>query len=93
MPDNLLLYHVSTFFDIFFYFIFLEFILKRVKLTILHQIQFLDRLKSTFTDNPTVSPYNHGFLLGTVNSISYQTQGIIDEKRCYKRSNGRSNNF
>jgi hypothetical protein len=80
MPDNLVLYHVSTFFDISFCFNFLEFISKRVKLPILHQIQFLARLKPIFTDDPTVGPYNHGFLSGTVNSLSYQTQGIIDEK-------------
>lgn len=33
MPDILVLYHVSTFFDIFFCFDVLEFVPKRVKLT------------------------------------------------------------
>ncbi|WP_425272982.1 cell wall-binding repeat-containing protein [Parageobacillus thermantarcticus] len=41
---------------------------------------FLARLKPTFTDDPTAGPYNHAFLSGTFRSISYQTQGIIDEK-------------
>ncbi|GAJ41435.1 hypothetical protein GCA01S_070_00020 [Parageobacillus caldoxylosilyticus NBRC 107762] len=74
MPDILVLYHVSTFFDIFFNFDFLEFIPKRVELT---KISMIPKNVTIF-----LGPYNHnhGFLSERVNSISYQTQGIIDEK-------------
>lgn len=42
--------------------------------------QFLATIKPTFTDDPTQGSYNHGFILGTLNDVSYQTQGILDEK-------------
>ncbi|MED4017534.1 cell wall-binding repeat-containing protein [Sutcliffiella cohnii] len=42
--------------------------------------QFLATIKPTFTDDPTQGSYNHGFVLGTLNNVSYQTQGILDEK-------------
>lgn len=42
--------------------------------------QFLATIKPTFTDDPTQGSYNHGFILGTLNNVSYQTQGILDDK-------------
>ncbi|WP_216828550.1 cell wall-binding repeat-containing protein [Alkalihalobacterium elongatum] len=41
---------------------------------------FLTLIKPMFDVEPTEGPYNHGYLLGTTNLVSYQTQGIIDEK-------------
>jgi hypothetical protein len=37
-------------------------------------------LKPTFEDDPTEGPYNHAYLSGTEKLVSYQTQGMIDEK-------------
>ncbi|MDP4552324.1 cell wall-binding repeat-containing protein [Alkalihalobacillus macyae] len=42
--------------------------------------QFLALIKPTFTDDPTTGPYNHAYLVGTVQEVSFQTQGIIDDK-------------
>ncbi|MGY3716939.1 cell wall-binding repeat-containing protein [Sutcliffiella cohnii] len=42
--------------------------------------QFLATIKPTFADDPTHGSYNHGFILGTLNNVSYQTQGILDDK-------------
>ncbi|MBF0706684.1 cell wall-binding repeat-containing protein (plasmid) [Alkalihalobacillus hwajinpoensis] len=42
--------------------------------------QFLALIKPTFTEDPTTGPYNHGYLVGTVQEVSFQTQGIIDDK-------------
>ncbi|MEB1807318.1 MAG: cell wall-binding repeat-containing protein [Bacillaceae bacterium] len=41
---------------------------------------FLTLLKPMFDLEPTEGPYNHAYLLGTTDVVSYQTQGIIDEK-------------
>ncbi|MGO4886542.1 cell wall-binding repeat-containing protein [Anaerobacillus sp. MEB173] len=42
--------------------------------------QYLGSLKPTFKDEPTEGPYNHGYVLGSEDIISYRTQGVIDEK-------------
>jgi hypothetical protein len=42
--------------------------------------EFLARLKPSFEIEPQEGPYNHGYLLGSTDSISFITQGIIDEK-------------
>ncbi|OAH52905.1 ArsR family transcriptional regulator [Domibacillus aminovorans] len=41
---------------------------------------FLATIKPTFQDDPTQGPYNHGFIIGSQEAISFETQGIIDEK-------------
>ncbi|WP_078427930.1 cell wall-binding repeat-containing protein [Alkalihalobacterium alkalinitrilicum] len=41
---------------------------------------FLTKIKPMFDLEPTEGPYNHAYLLGTTNLVSYQTQGILDEK-------------
>ncbi|WP_042349745.1 cell wall-binding repeat-containing protein [Bacillus massiliigorillae] len=41
---------------------------------------FLASIKPTFKDDPTAGPYNHGFVIGTEEEISYRTQGIMDNK-------------
>ncbi|WP_270179804.1 cell wall-binding repeat-containing protein [Alkalihalobacillus sp. CinArs1] len=41
---------------------------------------FLALIKPTFQDDPTTGPYNHAYLIGTVQEVSFQTQGIIDDK-------------
>ncbi|MCI0767162.1 cell wall-binding repeat-containing protein [Bacillus sp. TL12] len=40
----------------------------------------LATIKPKFKDDPTLGPYNHGFLLGNTENISFETQGILDEK-------------
>jgi hypothetical protein len=40
---------------------------------------FLLQIKPTFKDDPTTGPYNHGFILGTDATISYKSQGILDD--------------
>lgn len=42
--------------------------------------EFLALIKPTFHDDPTKGPYNHAYLVGTVQEVSFQTQGIIDDK-------------
>jgi putative cell wall-binding protein len=42
--------------------------------------ELMATLKPTFENDPTVGPYNHAYLSGTEKLISYQTQGVIDEK-------------
>lgn len=42
--------------------------------------EYLALLKPTFEIEPTEGPYNHAFIMGSVNNISFQVQGIIDEK-------------
>lgn len=41
---------------------------------------FLASIKPTFQDDPTTGPYNHGFIIGDQKQISFQTQGILDDK-------------
>ncbi|MEX2104691.1 MAG: cell wall-binding repeat-containing protein [Bacilli bacterium] len=41
--------------------------------------KFFEKIKPTFTDMPTVGPYNQGFILGSDKLIPYVTQGIIDD--------------
>ncbi|PFK46375.1 ArsR family transcriptional regulator [Bacillus cereus] len=40
----------------------------------------LATIQPKFKDDPTLGPYNHGFLLGDTKSISFETQGILDER-------------
>jgi len=42
--------------------------------------EFLATIKPTFKKEPSNGPYNHGFLIGSEATISYQTQGILDDK-------------
>lgn len=42
--------------------------------------EFLATIKPTFKKEPSKGPYNHGFLIGSEATISYQTQGILDDK-------------
>ncbi|MFL0491946.1 ArsR family transcriptional regulator [Bacillus sp. AFS054943] len=41
---------------------------------------FLATIQPKFKDDPTLGPYNHGFLLGSTSDISFETQGILDER-------------
>lgn len=41
--------------------------------------EFLMQIKPTFKDDPTVGPYNHAFVLGSLKNISYGTQGMLDD--------------
>ncbi|EGL84304.1 putative lipoprotein [Caldalkalibacillus thermarum TA2.A1] len=41
---------------------------------------FLAQIRPVFENDPTTGPYNHAYLVGTRDNISFQTQGIIDEK-------------
>lgn len=41
---------------------------------------YLAQVKPEFQEDPTEGPYNHGYLLGTFDTISFNTQGILDEK-------------
>ncbi len=41
---------------------------------------FLATIQPKFKDDPTLGPYNHGFLLGNTENISFETQGILDER-------------
>ncbi|WP_261134213.1 cell wall-binding repeat-containing protein [Bacillus sp. Marseille-Q3570] len=42
--------------------------------------EFFSDIKPTFKDNPTNGPYNHAFLLGNKEAVSFKVQGIIDDK-------------
>ncbi|MCP1162047.1 MULTISPECIES: cell wall-binding repeat-containing protein [Bacillus] len=41
---------------------------------------FLASIQPKFKDDPTLGPYNHGFLLGGTSDISFETQGVLDER-------------
>lgn len=41
---------------------------------------FLASIQPKFKDDPTLGPYNHGFLLGSTSDISFEAQGILDER-------------
>lgn len=41
--------------------------------------EFLGELQPTFTNDPTVGPYSHGFIIGSGTSITMETQGTIDQ--------------
>jgi hypothetical protein len=43
-------------------------------------VEYLARLKPSFEENPMEGPYNHGYILGGEEIISFQTQGVIDDK-------------
>ena len=42
--------------------------------------RYLAKVKPTFKESPMEGPYNHGFIVGILDDISYETQGIIDSK-------------
>lgn len=42
--------------------------------------EFLASIQPKFKDDPTLGPYNHCFLLGSTSDISFETQGILDER-------------
>ncbi|WP_368504333.1 hypothetical protein AB3N04_20150 [Alkalihalophilus sp. As8PL] len=42
--------------------------------------QYLAKVKPVFHHDPTEGPYNHGYVLGEFDTISFKTQGILDEK-------------
>ncbi|MFA9557581.1 cell wall-binding repeat-containing protein [Evansella sp. AB-rgal1] len=42
--------------------------------------EFLASIRPTFSDNPMAGPYNHAYLFGSSEIISYRVQGILDEK-------------
>ncbi|KEK23817.1 cell wall-binding repeat-containing protein [Bacillus gaemokensis] len=48
----------------------------------------LATIQPKFKDDPTLGPYNHGFLLGNIENISFETQGILDEKLEIVQENG-----
>ena len=48
----------------------------------------LATIQPKFKDDPTLGPYNHGFLLGNTENISFETQGILDEKLEIVQENG-----
>ncbi|TYR81367.1 cell wall-binding repeat-containing protein [Priestia megaterium] len=50
--------------------------------------KFLANIKPTFKDDPTTGPYNHGFIIGSQQSISFESQGILDEKLEIVSQNG-----
>lgn len=41
---------------------------------------FFASIRPVFTDTPTDGPYNHAYMLGTLDDISFMTQGFIDER-------------
>ncbi len=41
--------------------------------------EFLGQLQPTFTDDPTVGPYNHAYIIGSEQAITMETQGMIDQ--------------
>ncbi|KHF40001.1 hypothetical protein [Halalkalibacter okhensis] len=42
--------------------------------------KYLAKLKPAFETDPTEGPYNHGYLIGSLDLIPFQTQGVLDEK-------------
>jgi putative cell wall-binding protein len=40
--------------------------------------EFLGELQPTFKDDPTTGPYNHGYLIGSGDSITMKEQGALD---------------
>ncbi|RSK26671.1 cell wall-binding repeat-containing protein [Bacillus sp. HMF5848] len=40
---------------------------------------FLKTLKPYFEDDPTLGPYNQGYISGSFNNVSFQMQGLIDD--------------
>lgn len=41
--------------------------------------EYLMGIQPKFKDDPTVGPYNHGFVIGTDKTIPFTTQGMIDQ--------------
>lgn len=50
--------------------------------------EFLGQLQPKFTDDPTVGPYNHAFILGSGSAVTVQTQGMIDQMLEITSENG-----
>lgn len=48
----------------------------------------LATIQPKFKDDPTLGPYNHGFVLGSTENISFETQGILDERLEIVQENG-----
>ncbi|MFJ8530769.1 cell wall-binding repeat-containing protein [Bacillus sp. NPDC094106] len=48
----------------------------------------LATIQPKFKDDPTLGPYNHGFVLGNTENISFETQGILDERLEIVQENG-----
>lgn len=42
--------------------------------------QYMDSVKPAYVEEPTEGPYNHGYVVGSFNNVSFQVQGILDEK-------------
>ncbi|GAE24977.1 hypothetical protein JCM9140_944 [Halalkalibacter wakoensis JCM 9140] len=42
--------------------------------------RYLATVKPAFKEDPTEGPYNHGYVIGTFGKISFETQGVIDDK-------------
>ncbi|PLR75579.1 ArsR family transcriptional regulator [Bacillus sp. V3-13] len=40
--------------------------------------EFLGQLQPKFTDDPTVGPYNHAFIIGSGKEVTMENQGMID---------------
>lgn len=43
------------------------------------QHEYLMSLQPKFTDDPTIGPYNHAYVIGSEKSIPFDTQGMIDQ--------------
>ncbi|MFE8703052.1 cell wall-binding repeat-containing protein [Cytobacillus sp. FJAT-54145] len=41
--------------------------------------EFLGALQPKFEDDPTVGPYNHAYILGSIEEVTMKTQGMIDQ--------------
>ncbi|WP_227935977.1 cell wall-binding repeat-containing protein [Alkalihalobacillus deserti] len=42
--------------------------------------EYMASVKPAFIEEPTEGPYNHGYVVGSFNHVSFATQGILDEK-------------
>ncbi|WP_175990279.1 cell wall-binding repeat-containing protein [Bacillus sp. Marseille-Q1617] len=42
-------------------------------------VDFLGGIKPAFKESPQEGPYNHGIIVGDLEAIPYQTQGILDD--------------
>ncbi|MDE1376923.1 cell wall-binding repeat-containing protein, partial [Bacillus licheniformis] len=40
---------------------------------------YLSEIEPSFRDRPQDGPYNHAFILGSENEISFRTQGVLDD--------------
>lgn len=62
-------------------------ILDKGKLTE-NMARYLAKVKPTFEESPMEGPYNHGFVVGSLDDLSYDTQGIIDSKLEIEKEDG-----